>query len=295
MLVSVSVVGVLLLGRPATLQSQALERSMYVTVVDRSGAPVPGLEPSDFIVREDNVAREVLRVTRATEPMQIAVMADNSTAASEEVLHIRRALPGFLDILLTPMPSGRRNEIAIISLGNRPMILADYTVEREPLDQAVSRIWEEVVPAGNYLLNGIIEVTRGFRAREAMRPVIVAIVAEGIELSDRHPDQVLGALRESGAALHVITLGRPLSDLSDESRYRDQVVDEGPRISGGTRRQLLTGSALPGALQELGNVLMNAYRVTYARPESLIPPDRITVAARRPELTAHGTPVNPSE
>src|ERR1700686_3748723 len=48
--------------------AQALQKSMYVSVVDQAGAPVLDLGPSDFIVREDNVAREVLKVVPADEP-----------------------------------------------------------------------------------------------------------------------------------------------------------------------------------------------------------------------------------
>jgi hypothetical protein len=291
MLVVVSVVAAVVWNTPVTLQSQALERSMYVSMLDRAGAPVSNMAPSDFIVREDNVAREVLRVVPAAEPMQIAILVDNSTAAAPQVPQIRRALPAFIDALAMPTASGRRNEIALITLASRPTILADYSLDPAPIRSAVDRIWEESLTSGYYLLNGIIEITQGFRKREASRPVIVAIVGEGPELSNRHPSQVLTPLRESGAALHVIALGTPSVGIGDDVTYRNTVVDEGPRISGGTRTQLLAASALPARLLQLANVLTSAYLVTYARPDSLIPPERVTVAARRQDLTAHGTPV----
>ena len=99
----------LVVGHPVTLLSQAIERSMYVSVVDQTGAPVPDLGPSDFIVREDNASREVLRVGPATDPMQVAILVDNSTAAGPEVSNIRRALPAFVDVLTRPTASGRRS------------------------------------------------------------------------------------------------------------------------------------------------------------------------------------------
>ena len=39
----------------------------------------------------------------------------------------------------------------------------------------------------------------------------------------------------------------------------------------------------------LARQLLHQYKVTYARPQSLIPPDRVTVAAAKPGLTARGT------
>jgi hypothetical protein len=100
---------------------------------------------------------------------------------------------------------------------------------------------------------------------------------------------VLDPLRASGAAFHAITLGRPSGSLSDEMRNRNQVLDEGPRATGGRREELLTSMALEGKLKLLADELMHQYKVTYARPQSLIPPERVTVAAARPGMTARGT------
>lgn len=290
-LAGVTVLASLVLGHPETLLSQARERSIYVTMVDQSGAPVPDMGPSDFIVREDGMAREILRVAPATDPMDIAILLDNSVAAAEAVPQMRRALPAFLDVLMAPAAAGQRNQVAIITLAGRPTILAGYSIERAPLDKAIDRVWEDTFVGGYYLLNGIIEVTEGFRKRESARPVIVAITGEGPELSNRHPDQVLTPLRDSGVALHVISIGQPAVGLGTDVTDRNTVVDQGPRLSGGTHAQLLTGMALPGRLQQLGNVLTHAYKVTYGHPDSLIPPRRVTVTARRADLTALATPI----
>ena len=69
---------------------------MYVSVLNDAGAPVLGLGPADFIIREDNVAREVLRVAPATDPMQIALLVDNSQAARDYISNMRQALPEFV-------------------------------------------------------------------------------------------------------------------------------------------------------------------------------------------------------
>ena len=55
------------------------------------------------------------------------------------------------------------------------------------------------------------------------------------------------------------------------------------------RDSLLASTALPGALKKLAAELKGQYRVTYARPQSLIPPEKVTVSATRPGLTARGT------
>jgi hypothetical protein len=118
--------------------------------------------------------------------------------------------------------------------------------------------------------------------------VIVAVITEGPDLSNRHYQQVLEPLRVAGAALHIIVLGTP-SNLSED---RSMVLDEGPRRSGGSNSTLLLGTALTGRMKQLANELTHQFRVTYARPNRLIPPDRVTVAGKRPGLTVRGTAVD---
>jgi hypothetical protein len=69
------------------------------------------------------------------------------------------------------------------------------------------------------------------------------------------------------------------------------VISEGPRTTGGQYDTLLASSALTGRLKRLAAELTQQFRVTYSRPQSLIPPERITVSAERPGLTVRGTPV----
>jgi hypothetical protein len=266
------------------LRAQAIERSMYASVVDEAGAPVADLGPSDFLVREDNVAREVLRVAPADAPMQIAVMVDNSQAAREFIRDIRVGVEGFV----TDMMNGTKHQISIIALAERPTILADTSSDRAQVLKGVYRIFEQRDSA-SYLLDGVIEVSRGFRRREAQRPVMVVVTTEGPEYSRRRWEDVIAPATDIGAAFHVVVLGPPNNDISEDARNRSAVLDQGPRLTGGSRESLLVGSALPAALKRLAAELRSQYLVTYARPASLIPPERVTVSATRPGLTARGT------
>src|SRR5581483_5752522 len=103
------------LSASVALFAQAAQRSMYVSVVNEAGAPVPGLGPSDFVVREDNVAREVLRVAPAEDPMQIEILVENSQAARNYINDLRTALPPFVEKLTAPNAAGRKNEVGLVT------------------------------------------------------------------------------------------------------------------------------------------------------------------------------------
>jgi hypothetical protein len=286
--------GVVLLGiaafaATAHLAAQAQQRALYVTAVDKAGNPLPELQPSDVIVREDDQTREVLRVAPATEPMQVAVMVDTSAAAERFIRDYRDALPAFVGALTADAQVSGKHEIALIGLGERPTILADYTTDPARVQKGIDRVFAASGSAV-YFLDGVIETSQGIIKRGNPRPVIVAIITEGPDLSDRHFRQVLEPLQTSGAALHIITLGAP-RNMEDD---RSMVLEMGPKQSGGSFSTILVGTALTGRLKQLANEITHQFRVTYARPNRLIPPEKVTVSSKRPDVTLRGTAVDPT-
>jgi hypothetical protein len=53
----------------------------------------------------------------------------------------------------------------------------------------------------------------------------------------------------------------------------------------------LSLSALPVKMQQMASELSNQYRVSYARPQRLLPPKKIEITTRDPKLEARGMPV----
>lgn len=264
-----------------TAQASAREGVLYTSVVDKEGEPVTGLGPDEFVVREDGVRREVLRVTPATEPITIALLIDNSQAATNDIRNIRDGLTAFVQQM------HKENEIALITIADRPTILQDYTRNEELLKQAIGRLYA-VPGSGMTLLDAFVETARGLERREGPRAVIVPVLTDGTEFSNRHHRQVIDALKSGGAALHAITIGTFPTSLADPIRNRATVLDEGPRVTGGQRVTLLTSMAVDNALGKLARELSNQHKVVFGRPESLLQPETVTVSVTRPGLVARG-------
>lgn len=272
---------------PKPQASDAKTRDVYVTVTDSSGAPAQNLAVKDFAVREDGSPREVLRVAPANAPMQIAVLIDDSQASTPAVQQMRDGLAAVADTL------DGKAEIAFVTVGERPTTLVEYTTSAAALKKGLGRLFARP-GSGAYLLDGIIDVSRGLKKREATRPVIVALTFEGVEFSTRSYDLVLEELEASGAAFHVLAVGTPSSLQNDEMRNRNVVLAEGTSRTGGRREQLLTELAIPDRMKQLADELTHQYVVTYARPETLIPPKRIDVSVTVPGLKARARTRLPS-
>jgi VWFA-related protein len=261
--------------------AQATERTVYAYVVDKdkNDAPVAGLGVGEFVVREDDQAREVLRVSAATEPMQIAVLVDTSQAMEEHMLDVRTALRAFFKQM------GGKHEIALIGLGERPTILSDYTRDAARLEKAVGSVFSRS-GSGTYILDAIVEASNGLERRKATRPHIIVYAATGPEFSERYHQSVIDALRESGATLHTLMLNKPGAAMgSREEQELAKAVADGTRLTGGRRDDLLTPMALTDRLQSLGTELEQQYQIVYARPARLVPPKSLEVTAKRPSVT----------
>ncbi|MBE3074077.1 MAG: GvpL/GvpF family gas vesicle protein, partial [Actinobacteria bacterium] len=141
----------------------ARTRDVVVSVVDAKGAPVSGLAAADFLVREDGVAREVLKAGPATAPMQIALVVDDSQAATQAVQQLREGLTAFVDKM-----KGRA-EMSLITIGERPTSLVAYTTDTTALKHAIGRVFSRP-GSGAYLTEGILDVSTGLRKRHPSRP-----------------------------------------------------------------------------------------------------------------------------
>lgn len=280
--------GVLAAGRAAAPQSaRDRERNMYVSVTDRQGKPVTGLPARDFVVREDGVAREVLVAEPADDPITIALLVDNSAASAPVIADVRRALTAFVKKI-----GGGDNPISVMTFGDRPTVQQDYTLVAQQALDGVQRLFPQP-GSGAVLLQALVEASKGLATRDFDRAVIVAITTEGPEFSELNEDQVLPVLRDSGATLDAFVFSEQVSPdpRSDGVRQRMVVLDKGPRSTGGRRQDLITSMALDDALAKLADQLTHEYKITYSRPESLIPPEKIEVSVTRPGLEARGIPV----
>jgi VWFA-related protein len=263
------------LAAAVTLHAQADERVIYTSVVDKDGAPVLDLGIKDFIVREDGQAREILSVARDNDPLQIALLVDNSVSMRPRLAVLRKAVAAFIESTRDDV------QLALITLAERPTILVGYTTDRAALRKAAENMF--AYEAANYLLDGISETSQGLAKRTMWRSAIAVITGIGPEMSYRQYTEVLRFFREGGASLHVLQLGTGIGE-----QGREIVVSKGTSETGGRFEEVLVPTQLELKSRQLATELSNQYRVTYARPSRLVPPSKTEISARRSELRARG-------
>ena len=287
------------LAATSGVSAQSAERQMIVSVLDGDRVPVGNLGITDFEIREDGAVREVLRVGPAGADRQIALLVDTSTAASQATSDFRNGLTAFVD----DMREG--NQISLITFGGRPRIRVESTSSAERLHDAIGDVFAMPSEAA-YMLDAMSEAAEGFIGQGVTRPIMVVLTTEGLDYSNARSREVLDRIDESGTAAYTLLLrgrsgglgaGANISaqQVRDQEIERDLVLARGTSANGGDHREVLVSSAVERAMNDIVTELRNQYLVEYSRPDTLLPPEEITVDVKRDGLTVRGTPLQIEE
>ena len=269
-----------------TAVREGVARRVYITAVDDRGAAAGDLTPDEVTVKEGGTSRAVVEVRPATEPMQVVMLLDDSGPGIRE---LREGVAGFVRIVQ------RSAEIAIVSTAKQNTVLVDFTSDPGALVNAINRLTTRTT-TGGYLLDAIQESARTLVRREARRPVIVVLALEGTEYSNVAAAQVLEDVRRSGAIVHVVSVGKPrmktmtswnqrptdsVHEALDETLARSAVFADATRQSGGRLEQMGQATGIPTTLSQIAYELRDQLVVTYVRPQSAKPAEKIEVTVKR--------------
>ena len=262
-------------------QRERVERHLFVGVVNAKGEPAQGLTAADFVVREDDVAREVLRVAPTSRPTHVALLIDDTQEFSRVLVDVRSALDKFVVEMagLAPPPS-----MTVMTLAERPTTAVPWTSSDIVLGRGIQRIMARP-GSGSYLQDAIMETCQALRKQSAAQPVIVAFVMDSsAALSDLVHTRVADGLKEAGASLWTIQLQRNAPQGSTSERERARVIGDVTTWSGGMNLPVLSPAGLEKAFATLSASILNRYDVTYGRPETLVPPSKVSVEVRDKSL-----------
>ena len=271
-------------SRPRPLRAQqAQQRAIYVSVLNAdTGAPVEGLGPSDFIIREDVFTREVLKVEPAEDPMQIAVLVDNSQAAERR----RPADPDRTARLRRHDDRAARLRAARTrSRSSRSPTARRSSPTTRPTRPRSTRPWTASSRCPTAECCCSTASSRSARGCRSAAP-------NGPSSSPSRPRGASSARASTTRCSRRCTTRTPRSTRSSSDRRRP-ASGTGCATSGscstGARATAAAGAttcspsiAVPKELASLADELQHQYLVTYARPESLIPPEQVTVGVNVP-------------
>ena len=253
--------GVFLLAQAApTPESDALSRTITLTVTDEKGGPVSDLGRDDVALLENGVARDIVTFTLDRRPLTVAFLLDTSEAMRTAYrLHAVDAVTAFL----AGLPDG--SQFALWTVGERPQKRVDFTDDVKLVDQALKRV---APTGGSTLLDALLEATKDLRKKEGERGAVVVLSAVGPEFSSAYRERVVEQALLPDTTFLSVLLEEGTTDRENRTNY-DSVLDGLARKSGGLFSSTLSPMGLDRELRGLLACLTGQYRLTYATPPEL--------------------------
>lgn len=242
------------------------ERTIYVSVMDGNGAPVPDMKQADFVVKEGDspssmTDQTITKVERASEPLNYAILVDTTPAAAKVVNDLREALKGFCELLLSVEPKTR---FSIVEFGGASMTTLEFTSDMSEIEAAILKLIPK--PSESVLNEAIVDVAKTFaKMPPTSRNVILTINMEPTsESSNVQPKIVAEEVRKSGATMWSVAL----QDGTRRDANREQLLKGLTANSGGRWVALQQQKQLAGFLRSIAANSFSQYAVTYTRSGS---------------------------
>jgi hypothetical protein len=268
----------------AARSAPADEKSVFVAVLDDSGRPATDLTMQDFRLREDGVDREIVSVKPATQPLQIALLADSTAGAEPLIRDIRTSLAAFIKQVHSTSPDA---PISLMEFGQAAVTTVPFVTDDASLRGGIGKLVGRP-GAASVLLEAIIEASNNLAKRPSPRRAIVTLNIEpSNEQSREEPKKINEALRKSVAQLWSVSLQKGTL----RNPTRDVVLNGLTRNTGGNREFIVGPSALETVLTRYAVALTSQYEVTYKRPGSSA--QVVQVGTLRQNLTLHASAFAP--
>jgi len=268
-----------------------LEKSLFVSIVDPDGRPVPDVRMGDILIREDGQDREVVAVKAASQPISVAVLVDTAQGSrvtdaygtpEEYVRDIRVAVSGFAKQLLSRSPDA---SVMLMEFGQAAIPVVPFTSNLADFDKGVNRLTAKP-GVGSVLLEAIAAANGELGKRPGTRRAIVTLNLEpSDEQSREEPKKIVEAFKKSGAQLWSVSVQRGALKASK----RDLVINDFAKATGGQRDFIVGISAVGSILKGYADALAGQYEVVYKRPESNKPAQVIQVGTLLQNVKTHAS------
>jgi hypothetical protein len=249
---------------------QAVDKSLFVAVLDAEGRPVKGVGMGDLLIREDNQDREITTVRMASQPLSVAVLVDTAQGTrvrdaygtpEEYVRDLRVAVSSFAKQLLTLAPDA---SVSLMEFGQAAMTMVKYTSDLTELEKGVNKIVSRP-QVGSVLGEALEQANKDLAGRPSTRRAIVSLNLEpSDEQSFENANPIRDSFRKSGAQLWSISVQRG----GLKNSKRDLVLNDFAKLSGGRRDFVVGIAAVENIMKAYANALAMQYEIVYKRPDN---------------------------
>lgn len=237
--------------------------SLNVTVTDKAGRYLQGLDESAFSVFEDGVKQDVLFFSGTQLPTALALLIDTSASMNERMVTAQEAAIGFVSRMQAA------DMATVIDFDSRAEILQTFTSSPSDLEAAIRRT---TAGGSTSLFNAIYIALNEFKrmragSEEDVRRQAIVVLSDGEDTSSLVAfDEVLELAKRTEVAIYAIGLrdAQQPRGLGGGFRESEFVLKQFAQETGG--RAFFPGSAneLASIYEQVADELAAQYTLGYA-------------------------------
>jgi VWFA-related protein len=163
-----------------------------ISVTDREGNPVRGLEVQDLVVYDDSVPVRI-RLEDSAQSLSLAIVIQ-ATRSSQVVLDKLRKEASLIGPLLT----GDRGEAAVIAFADQIKVLQEFTVNTDKVERAIQNL--EAFGEGGSLIDSLTTSMRLLEKRKRERRRAILLISEKHDRGSKEKLETLVALADRSIA-----------------------------------------------------------------------------------------------
>jgi Ca-activated chloride channel family protein len=245
-----------------------------VTVTDRHGKAVTGLEKEHFTLFEDDAQQNITYFAAEDAPASIGIVFDASESMGPKMRNARAAVNAFLASI------NPDSELFLVRFSSRARILVPMTRNPEEIRNAVENL---EVSGATALLDGVhLAMTEMARARYPRKAII--IISDGEDNSSHWTvSDLKAAIREQDILIYAIAISSPAqSYASPLQQMGEALLKEIASQTGGCMFRVNRTQQLPEITDKIGGWLRNEYMLGYvpnhSAPDGLYRKVRLKIA-----------------
>lgn len=256
-----------------SIRSSSVVVDVYATVEGRHGRIVPGLERSDFELRDDGKPQQITYFSRETNAaLSLGIALDTSNSQSGVLPAEKQAAKAFVNSVLR-----QGDEAAVMTFDTDVRLLGDFTDARTELAKAIysaeiNETGQSILqmspsgsPGGTHLYDAVYLASNELMKRRNGRQVLVLVTDGQDEGSKMNLQHAIEAAEQANVIVYsIIVSDREFYALLDAPYHGDAAIRRLDRETGGRTIRVKSVKQVAQAFGEIERELRSQYRLGYS-------------------------------
>jgi Ca-activated chloride channel family protein len=221
-----------------------------LTVTNRNGKAVAGLEGSQFRVLDNGESRPVVSFERDQRPLSVVVVVDTSTSMGSNMEQTRLALRNFMS------SAGPLDEAALLTFSDHLQLVNGFTHDFAAL---MSNLKSERGAGYTTVSDALCQALQVARGGHNPRKALL-VITDGDDNYGRNTSELMTAVRESDTQVYGVVIHYQSFSMK---RFGNGLLEGLAKASGGSSFEIGSPKRLPETVDKIADATRSLYHIGF--------------------------------